>query len=98
MVEGWNERAVRLKNAPEKPERFKAKPKPKPNKKKSWRVGHRYNDVSFARDWWVQAYANERSARMAFESKRHETHFGPSEYQLINPAGEVVESYEKTKK
>lgn len=92
----WHGRGVMLRNAPEPPARFKAKPKPRPNKKKSWRMGYRYDGVSCLSEWSYQAYANEKGARQAFEAKRHERNLGPSEHRLVNPAGEIVDSYKRS--
>ena len=94
MGEGWNERAVRLRNAEEAPERWPAKMKTGKGKGR-WVVETRWLKLPLLGDgrWW-RRYKDEKSARMAFESAKLKT-FGPDQHRLVDPDGVIVDQFER---
>lgn len=109
MVEGWQERVVRLRNAPERPDRFRAGKKPKPKKGKAWRVETRWSDRPeptpdapesarlvwrLSSEWRGRRYRDEKGARQAFDHFKNERAWTSDRHaRLLDPDGSVVEEH-----
>lgn len=98
MGDGWKEREVSLRNAPEPEERWPAKLKTGKGGGK-WLIESSWDSVLLYHEasWMKRRYRDERSARFAFENGKLKT-FGPDRRRLVDPDGKVVEEWARPSK